>query len=54
MRSSVKFSESFEGMPQMQLGFGSTTGNLWVTADQGDSWHQVSGTLPPIYAVRYL
>lgn len=36
-----------------QLGFGSTTGNLWLTADEGDSWHQVSGTLPPIYAVRY-
>ena len=36
-----------------QLGFGSTTGNLWVTPDQGDGWHCVSSTLPPIYAVRY-
>jgi hypothetical protein len=35
------------------LAFGSTTGNLWVTADQGDHWHQVTGTLPPIYSVRY-
>ena len=35
------------------LAFGSTTGNLWVTADQGDHWHQVIGTLPPIYSVRY-
>jgi hypothetical protein len=36
-----------------QLAFGSTTGNLWVTADQGDSWHGVASTLPPIYAVRF-
>ena len=36
-----------------QLGFGSTTGNLWVTDDQGDHWHTVSQHLPPIYAVRY-
>ena len=36
-----------------QLAFGSTTGNLWVTADQGDHWHGVASNLPPIYAVRY-
>lgn len=36
-----------------QLAFGSTTGNLWVTDDQGDHWHQVACHLPPIYAVRY-
>ncbi|HVK74956.1 MAG TPA: exo-alpha-sialidase [Kofleriaceae bacterium] len=36
-----------------QLAFGSTTGNLWVTADQGDTWHGVSHHLPPIYSVRY-
>jgi len=35
------------------LAFGSTTGNLWVTADQGDSWHSVATNLPPIYSVRY-
>lgn len=35
------------------LAFGSTTGNLWVTADQGDHWHAVAGNLPPIYSVRY-
>jgi photosystem II stability/assembly factor-like uncharacterized protein len=35
-----------------QLAFGSTTGNLWVTADQGDAWHRVASNLPPIYAVR--
>ena len=36
------------------LAFGSTTGNLWVTADQGDSWHEVATHLPPIYSVRYV
>ncbi len=36
-----------------QLAFGSSTGNLWVTANQGDAWHAVAHNLPPIYAVRY-
>ncbi len=35
------------------LAFGSTTGSLWVSEDQGDSWHHVSAHLPPIYAVRF-
>ena len=30
-----------------------TTGNLYVTADQGDLWHVVAQHLPPIYSVRY-
>lgn len=36
-----------------QLAFGSSTGNLWVTDDQGDTWRSVGNHLPPIYAVRY-
>jgi hypothetical protein len=36
------------------LTFGSTTGNLWVTANGGDRWHRVSSELPPIYSVRYV
>ena len=36
-----------------ELAFGSSTGSLWVTADQGDSWHTVAQHLPPIYSVRY-
>lgn len=36
-----------------RLAFGSTTGNLWVSEDQGDHWAQVSGTLPPVYCVRF-
>jgi len=36
-----------------QLAFGSSTGNLWVTDDQGDHWHAVANHLPPVYSVRY-
>lgn len=35
------------------LAFGSTTGNLWVTADRGDRWHLVASNLPPVYSVRF-
>ncbi|MFZ9580730.1 MAG: exo-alpha-sialidase, partial [Ilumatobacteraceae bacterium] len=35
------------------LAMGSTTGNLYVTANQGDSWHCVATNLPPIYSVRF-
>lgn len=33
--------------------FGSTTGNLYLSEDRGDSWSAVSQNLPPIYAVRF-
>jgi photosystem II stability/assembly factor-like uncharacterized protein len=36
-----------------KLAFGSTTGSLWVSEDQGDSWQTVSEHLPPVYAVRF-
>jgi photosystem II stability/assembly factor-like uncharacterized protein len=36
-----------------RLAMGSTTGGLWTSADAGDSWHQVSAHLPPIYCVRF-
>ena len=39
--------------PASALAFGSTTGGLWVSEDQGDSWTCVTHTLPPIYAVRF-
>jgi hypothetical protein len=35
------------------LAMGSTTGNVWVSEDQGDSWQMVSNTLPQVYAVRF-
>lgn len=37
-----------------RLAFGTTTGNLFVTEDQGDSWSAVSHTLPPVHAVRFI
>ncbi len=36
-----------------RLVMGSTTGSLWVSEDQGDSWQCVSTQLPPIDAVRF-
>ena len=36
-----------------RLTFGSTTGGLWISEDQGDRWSCVTHTLPPIYAVHF-
>jgi hypothetical protein len=35
------------------LAFGSTTGGLWLSEDQGDHWQTISHSLPPVYAVRF-
>lgn len=35
------------------LAFGSTTGSLWVSENQGDSWQTVGEHLPPIYCTRF-
>jgi hypothetical protein len=37
-----------------RLAFGTTTGSLWVSDDQGDSWQCVSEHLPPVYCVRFV
>jgi hypothetical protein len=37
-----------------RLAFGSTTGGLWISEDQGDHWRELSHTLPPIHAVRFV
>jgi hypothetical protein len=37
----------------LRLLMGSTTGNLWASHDAGDHWTEVSGHLPPIYALRF-
>jgi hypothetical protein len=34
-----------------RLVMGSTTGNLWASADGGESWRQVAAHLPPVAAV---
>jgi hypothetical protein len=36
-----------------RLAMGSTTGNLWVSANGGEAWREVNGHLPPIYALRF-
>jgi len=36
------------------LAMGSTTGGLWLTEDQGDTWTLLSAHLPPIHAVRFV
>ena len=36
-----------------RLALGSTTGHLWISEDQGDTWRAVAGHLPPVYCVRF-
>lgn len=36
-----------------RLAFGSTTGNLYVSEDRGQSWVTVGNNFPPIYSVRF-
>ena len=36
------------------LVFGSSTGGLWTSPDQGDTWHMAEARLPPIYATRFI
>lgn len=35
------------------IAFGSTTGNLYISEDRGETWQTVSNNLPPIYSVRF-
>lgn len=41
------------GLSGDTLAFGSTTGNLYVSENRGDSWQTVANNLPPIYSVRF-
>ena len=36
-----------------RVAFGSTTGSLWISEDQGDGWTSLHH-LPPIHAVRFV
>lgn len=36
-----------------RLAFGSTTGGVWTTADQGDTWAALPARLPPVHAVTF-
>jgi hypothetical protein len=35
------------------LAMGSTTGNLWISEDGGETWRQISANLPPIAQVAF-
>ena len=37
-----------------RLAVGSTTGNLWITEDGGESWQRISAHLPPIHQVAFV
>lgn len=37
-----------------RLAFGSSTGALWMSENQGDTWKCISAHLPPIYCVRFV
>lgn len=37
-----------------RLAFGSTTGSLWLSEDQGDSWKALHAHLPPVLCVRFV
>jgi hypothetical protein len=51
----IVFRHAFDGdATGDRLAFGSTTGNLWVSENQGDAWSAVSTSLPPIHAVRFV
>jgi photosystem II stability/assembly factor-like uncharacterized protein len=37
-----------------RLAFGSTTGGLWTSEDQGDHWQALPARLPPIHALTFV
>ena len=39
--------------PGNSLAMGSTSGHLWLSQDQGESWKLLAGHLPPIHALGF-
>jgi photosystem II stability/assembly factor-like uncharacterized protein len=35
------------------LCFGSSTGNVYLSEDRGDSWQCLGSNFPPVYSVRF-
>lgn len=35
------------------LVFGSTTGNVYISEDRGESWHTLGNNFPPVYSARF-
>jgi photosystem II stability/assembly factor-like uncharacterized protein len=48
----VVYRHAFDGRGK-DLAFGSTTGNLYVSEDRGETWQTVANNLPPVYSVRF-
>jgi hypothetical protein len=36
-----------------RLAFGSSTGGVWISDDQGERWNMLDARLPPVYAVTF-
>jgi hypothetical protein len=36
-----------------RLAFGSSTGGMWISENQGDRWAMLEARLPPVYAVTF-
>ena len=36
-----------------RLAFGTTTGNMYVSDDRGESWRCIGHNFPPVYSVRF-
>jgi photosystem II stability/assembly factor-like uncharacterized protein len=36
-----------------RLAFGTTTGNVYISDDRGESWSSLTHNLPPVYSVRF-
>ena len=41
-----------DGLDPVGLYFGTTSGELWMSADEGDAWACIARHLPEIYAVE--
>jgi photosystem II stability/assembly factor-like uncharacterized protein len=39
--------------PTIGVYFGTTSGEIWASADEGDSWQCIASHLPEIYSLEY-
>ncbi len=49
----VVFRHGFDQMGDVLM-FGTTTGNLFVSENRGESWELISSFIPPVYSVRFM
>lgn len=48
----LRQSFSADGNDPLGLYFGTTTGEIWASDDEGDSWHRIAEHLPHIYSIE--